>query len=370
VDARTNQLRVLITVPDIAVMGGVAQYIYSIKDSFSVQASLYTIGHRKGDAGVYADFMRLLNDIMDYRHQLKSEKFDLVHLNPSLDPKALIRESIMIALAKWYKLPVLVFFHGWQIKTQRRLKGVLLNLFQWIYFKADAVVVLASPFKKAIIGWGYEGPVFVETTVVDEKLLRDIPISRVNGGKHISSGEATILFLARMVKEKGVYIVIETFKVLIVKYPKLKLILAGAGEELDSARKYVEKQGIAGVSFTGFVEGTNKIQTLINSDIYLFPSYWGEGVPISLLEAMAFGLPIVTSDAGGIPDFFEDGKMGYLVRGKDPQSYAESIEHLILNGDLCQKISCFNYEYSRGHFLPANAVKRLEQIYREIAFPK
>lgn len=73
-----------------------------------------------------------------------------------------------------------------------------------------------------------------------------------------------------------------------------------------------------------------KIETFISHDIYCFPTY-GEGMPVSLLEAMAFGFPVVTRPVGGIKDFFENGKHGFLTNSKDPEIFAELIEKFLKN---------------------------------------
>lgn len=84
-------------------------------------------------------------------------------------------------------------------------------------------------------------------------------------------------------------------------YIYLKLTIVE--DELFETKQYVVKNDIPDVVFTGRLNGDALIDKFKNADLYLFPSYYGKGMPTSVLEAMAFGLPIFTRNVGGLPDF-------------------------------------------------------------------
>ena len=117
--------------------------------------------------------------------------------------------------------------------------------------------------------------------------------------------------------DKGILIALRTFELANKEFNNLLLTIAGDGPDLEYAKQYIIDNNIKNVQFIGRVDGDEKINALKSSDIYLFPSYT-EGMPISLLEAMLFGNVIITSDVGGIKDFFEQGKMGYMIHGHEP----------------------------------------------------
>ena len=95
------------------------------------------------------------------------------------------------------------------------------------------------------------------------------------------------------------------------------------------------------------------------------PTYYGEGLPTVIVEAMTFGLPVVTSPVGGIKDFFSNGKHGFLVESKNHKEIEETIIKIYLNPELFRKISIFNYNYAKKYLMASQAAKRLEHIYRE-----
>ncbi|MBK7630214.1 MAG: glycosyltransferase family 4 protein [Ignavibacteriales bacterium] len=89
-------------------------------------------------------------------------------------------------------------------------------------------------------------------------------------------------------------------------------IIAGDGKELESVKSYVSENGIEGIVFTGFLTGVSKIKAYLDAHIFLFPTY-NEGMPNSVLEAMACGLPVLNTSVGGIPDIFINEVNGYII---------------------------------------------------------
>ena len=144
------------------------------------------------------------------------------------------------------------------------------------------------------------------------------------------------------------------------------MTVAGDGSEFNKARQYADSLRAEGIEFTGYIRGEAKHKAFIRADAYFFPSYYGEGMPNSLLEAMAYGLPLVTRPVGGIRSFFEDHRMGFATESKDPVVFAQLLEKLIQNKELRIRISAFNRQYAGEYFMASKAAKRIENIYREI----
>jgi glycosyltransferase involved in cell wall biosynthesis len=172
-----------------------------------------------------------------------------------------------------------------------------------------------------------------------------------------------ILFLARVEKEKGVYEALETYRLLKARYPFVSMTVAGDGSHLNGAVRAAFAQRLADVSFVGNVEGGAKYQLFRTADAYLFPSY-AEGLPISVLEAMAYGLPIVTRAVGGLRDFFQDGVMGFCTESMEPEVFASLLSQLVCDSGLCSNISLFNRQYARTHFTSAQVAASLKEVYR------
>src|SRR5664280_2729423 len=139
----------------------------------------------------------------------------------------------------------------------------------------------------------------------------------------------------------------------------VRLTVAGDGPAAPELRQKLSQLPYA--QAVGYLRGQAKLDALRESDVYLFPSDF-EGMPISVLEAMAAGLPVVTRPVGGLADFFVDGQMGYLSDSTDPTVFADLI-NLLFNVGLRKEIAAYNSEYAREHFTGLVAAAALEAIY-------
>lgn len=361
-------MKILISTPDLNKGGGVTNYYIIMKDKFIEDVEYFTIGSRFEHEGIWQTTIRFIKDNLKFYIKLRNNNYDIIHLNTSLDFKSILRECIFILIAKSFHIKVLVMFHGWHKKFEKLLIKYFFFLFKMIYFKSDAMIVLSSEFKDRLKKWGYKRNIYLSSTFVDDNLLIDINKDSIKAKFGNDRKTLTILFLARVEKAKGIYETIDAYKILKNRFRFLKLIIAGEGTEIDNVYNYVIQNKIDDIEFVGYVRGNFKKQTFVDSDIYILPTTHGEGMPTSVLEAMAFGLPIITRPVGGLKDFFEDGKMGYMSESKDPKVFAGFIEELINDKEKMKRISIYNYRYAKEHFLASKVVKRLEEIYKEICY--
>ena len=197
------------------------------------------------------------------------------------------------------------------------------------------------------------------TTKVDDRMIKDFDIN-------LRKGEInTLLFLSRVEIEKGIFITIDIFRILKKLHPDLKLRIVGDGCALNDVKNYVNNNKLSDVVFTGPLSGQALINEFVNADIYILPTF-GEGMPTSVLESMAFGLPIVTRPIGGLADFFEDSVMGALIESLNPEDYVSAIEQLINAHEKCRETSYYNHHYAREHFLASNVARNLENYAKSI----
>jgi glycosyltransferase involved in cell wall biosynthesis len=359
---RDRPIRVLVTSPLISMCGGVAQYLRNVRPHMRDDVQYFTVGSRSDDERTGTRLLRVVQDSWRLVHTLRHGSYDIVHLNPSIYPKALLREAAFLLLAKALRKAVLVFVHGWDDTCER---VYLSRLFRLVYARADAFIVLGNEFKNRLRRLGYDRTVFVHGAPIEDELLQYFQHRQVRRCTRGSSPKFNILFLARVEKEKGIYEALETYRLIKQEHPFVSLIVAGAGSQLNNAIQYANTQQLADVSFVGLVERTAKYEVFERADAYLFPSY-SEGLPLSVLEAMACGLPIVTSAVGGLRDFFQDGRMGFITESRDPTILASLLSRLIHDPTLCSRISLFNQEYARDHFTAPQVAARLEEAYRFI----
>lgn len=305
-------------------------------------------------------------DFLFMNRVFKKRPVDLVHLNPSLGSMALMRDMLYARTAQKAGVPFVVFFRGWNEDYQQYLesKPKRMHQFMSIFKNASRILVLSQDFKRKLAQWGFDGDkINVETTLVDDALLKGFEVQ--NYIKEDREGKFEILFLSRVEKTKGIYEALDAYYMIKKRYPFVSLKIAGGGSELDNAKQYVQGKRIDNVEFMGWVEGEAKKEAFAGADAYIFPSYT-EGMPNSVLEAMALGLPVITRLVGGLKDFFEHGKMGFSTESKDPEVYAGFLEELIENPKLSQDIGFYNHNYAKGRFLASSVTRRIERVYEEV----
>lgn len=233
-------------------------------------------------------------------------------------------------------------------------------LFRLVYLRVNAFIVLADAFRTSLRSMGYAGPIEIMTTVSDSDLLSKVGYypSRTDVGEPFH-----ILFLSRIERTKGVFESLQAFEILQSKHSNAHMTIAGIGAALDETRGYVSARNLSNVRFAGYVRGDLKAEEFNRAHCYLFPSYT-EGMPISVVEAMSFGLPVVTRSVGALVDFFVDEEMGFITKSKDPVVFAELLERLMLSPELCNRMSLRNREYALSHFNPERVASRLISLYR------
>ncbi|MHA1394710.1 MAG: glycosyltransferase family 4 protein [Promethearchaeota archaeon] len=357
-------MNVLITHPDFEDKGGVSGLYNKLKNKFKINVIHFIVGKRPNEKDIISQIFRIFRDYYKFIKFLKIKNIDLVHVNPSLDFKSLARDGMFIFLAKINKIKTVVFFHGWAKSFEARIEENFIWIFKLFFGKSDAFIVLAEEFRRTLRRWGISKKIYKLVNVISEDEVIGFNIHDAIK-KRLRSKKWRVLFLSRIIKEKGIYETIEAISILKEKYPTIELIIAGDGKELSNALSLVHRNKISNVIFMGYVKGDKKRHVFENSHVFCFPTY-SEGLPESAIEAIAYGLPIITRPVGGIADFFENGTHGFITESLNPIIYARLIERLFLDKELYKKISLSNYKYAQAHFLASNVALRLEAIHKKI----
>jgi glycosyltransferase involved in cell wall biosynthesis len=298
---------------------------------------------------------------------------DLVHVNPGLDIKtrrSLRRDAVNLWLAKLFRRPVLVFWRGWDNAAcgTPEFPGGNNSWLACTYRRAHAHVVLARDFQQDLRRWNFSAPIYVETTVVPDDVLAS------GGARELSRDTVNLLFLSRIEVAKGVFELLEAFCLLQARQPgRYTLTFAGDGPALSELKHRAGDLGVEGVVFSGFVTGEEKLACYRSADVFCFLSYT-EGMPNAVLEAMAMGLPIVSSDAGGLKDILnlESGVfvrqlVGAPLRQRfSADEVADAIGSVVADRDRYFRMSQRNRGFVEERLSAAKVAARLEVIYTDV----
>ena len=154
------------------------------------------------------------------------------------------------------------------------------------------------------------------------------------------SGNAKkLVYVGRLSAEKGVPILFDSMSKLKEKDYNVELTLLGDGEDRQFLENLAKDMNISDrVHFGGFVDQETIAKTLRESDMFVLPSF-AEGIPVALMEAMAIGIPVITTYVGGITELVIDQETGQVVYPSDPNALADAIARYADDPEFCQRIS-------------------------------
>lgn len=367
-------LKVLIVRDRRSAGGGIHGYFEAIAPHLSCTYRFCDVGRPQGfyggreAKGWLVSRFRLIGDWFRLGWIILRFRPGLVHVNAGLDreERSLRREAVSVRIASLLGCRVLVFWHGWDhpAKGGEQFPGGRGGWLWNSYALATAHVVLATRFQDDLKRWGFEAPVHLATTVVSPELLEP------DAGQAPACGKS-LLFLSRVERAKGLWELLDAYTLLKARDPEYRLVIAGDGPDLAGLKQRVAELGVEDVIFPGFVAGDQKLTILREASIFCFPSY-SEGMPLAVLEALAMGLPVVSSDVGGLKDILSDGEHGTLLtlvpadpqdRRFDPSEVANAIECLCNDPESSRMIGQRNATYARERFSPEKVAHHLETIY-------
>ena len=277
--------------------------------------------------------------------------YDIVHIHIATTQSAK-RKQLFFYPAKWMKKKIIFHFHPSNEKFL--FEPYNQKLYKKLFSQADLILVLSEQWRK----WIKEALGITEHVKV---LYNPCPI--VN--RREDRRENIILFAGTIIPRKGYADLIKAFAKIAKKYPDWKVIFAGNGE-IENAKNLASEYGISNqIIFPGWINGKKKEETFQKASIYCLASD-GEGFPMGVLDAWAYGIPCVVTPVGGIPDIVKDGINGLIFPVGDIDTLALKLEKLITNKDLRKKIVEETDKYVNNDFNVSCINKKLGQIYSSL----
>ncbi len=359
-------MRVLITTPNLIFPGGVTNYYNVIRLNSIPGIDYFNIHSNKINETIFEKIFRLFYKYL--RFVMLIPRYDIIHVNPSLDKKSFLRDAGFILLGKLFNKKVIFFMHGWKDKFEEKIKNSIFLeiIFRISYARVNGIILSGSIFRDKLIALGMKEdmPYFIETMTANNRYIDQLDLEE----KYKKMEDAIQMgFVSRIVKEKGIYIAIDAFELLQQMTDiNLKLIIAGDGQELEAAIAYVKKNNIKNIEFPGYVQDEIKHKVLSKIHICFFPTYYGEGIPSTILEGMLYGMPVVSRTHAGIPDQIEEGINGFLVESINAEDFVPILYNLVTHPEKIKEIGRRNYSKAIKKYTPKSIRLRLLNIYLEI----
>jgi len=274
------------------------------------------------------------------------------------------RKSLLLALARQFGIPTIFHLHSSGFPAWCEEPGLVSKLRRrWIARTlrySDIVIVLTKRWEI----WAQKFVVHARIRVVGNpiELPTDKPDSKPRVYK-ASSGR--VLYLGWIYDFKGIYDLLNAWTIFRQRHQDWKLVVGGKGE-VERFLAEADRLGITGdLEFLGWISGDEMDHQLRRADILVLPSY-NEGMPISLLEGMAYGATLATTPVGGIPDMMQDHIHGLWMKPGDMESIAYTLSALADSPELRENLSKAAYHHVAMNFGSEVCLRKILQIYSEL----
>ena len=283
----------------------------------------------------------------------------LVHVNASLNAKSFWRDAVYVVVARALGRRVVYQIHGGSV-AQFCDRPLMRAFCRALFRLTDAVVAISVLQRDQFAALFGDHRLALIPNAVD--LAQFCP--RTPPPRPGAAGALRLLFLGRLVAEKGIFELIDAMQAL-RDDPSMSgatLTVAGSGPARDDLARRVERLGlVARVHLAGPVEGAMKSKLLRESDVLVLPSYH-EGLPYSVLEGIASGLPVIATRVGGIPDLVSDGVHGFLVEPRSVEDLARALKAIARDAVLREQMSA-RCTAAREHYGLERLSRQFDALY-------
>lgn len=353
-------MNILTTGPSLEIqknVSGISSVVTTIINNNRQHNYIHFIaGREDGERGIFKRLAGLAKGYRNLYTLLKKESIGVVHLNLPMNARSLYRDYITAVIAHRLNKKLLVHLHGGKYLLTRPGNTLLQYITRYIFSKASNIVCLSN-MEKEIVEKEYN----LANVKVLENTVDDVYLNLERST--IKKKQLNILFLGRLHESKGVNIILQSVHQLMQQgHTALHFTFCGAGpleeDVVNLTRRYPEN-----VVYKGTVSGETKYQALQAGDVFLLPSLYGEGLPMSLIEAMACGLvPVVTND-GSMKTFINNDVTGIVVDKHDALQICRTLVELLENDEKLCKISHNTQAYIAQNYSIKQYIISLNDIY-------
>lgn len=277
---------------------------------------------------------------------------DIVHVHIS-QPTTIRRKRPFLKIAKALGKKIIIHFHAFNV--EETIEGKYAKQYNEFFRDADKIIVLSNWWKEQLVK-----ALSLNSDTI-EILYNPCPIVNQDNCYH----SEVILYAGTVNERKGYKDLIKAFAKIAHNFPTWKLTIAGNGE-IEQGKQLAEALGISDqVDFLGWVNGPEKEKAFQEASIFCLPSY-AEGFPMAVLDAWAYGLPVITTPVGGIPDVAKDGENMLLFTPGDIDNLSIRLEQLISDDKLRSAISEASRSFAANEFNQKTINHKLETIYNQL----
>lgn len=294
--------------------------------------------------------------------RLRETKPDIVHIH-FCSRVDFWKHAICLGVSRTYGAKTIFQLHGGMFGAFfDDMNPVQKSLAKRAFGMANRVIALSSYWKEFLAQLAPLAAIRVVNNPIDCDRLSPRPRSP-------DPLNPTLLLLGRVGKAKGHYDVLKALRLVVTEHPSVKALFAGSDEDPDATetlKRLARESGVSQhVAFLGPVSFEPKVELLRTSTVMILPSY-AENMPISVLEGMAAGMPVVSTRVGAIPEVLDEGEAGLLIEPGDWEALANAINRLLDDSELAERLGEVASQRARALWDVGKIAEQMESIYREL----
>lgn len=318
--------------------------------------------HTAGPESAAAKVIGRTGDLLRVHRRLRSWRPDVVYVATAHNWTGLLRDIPLVLSVRHGRPPLVVHLHGSESHRLVAPGRPLFKLCSAVLARRSAAVLLLSTEERR------EWTTFCPQgrfEVVDNPFVPDDTGPTRDRAAHKPEGVPVLLTVARLIAQKGVFDLLDAFA-LVLRRRAARLLVVGTGPAADELWRRARLLGIAeSVELLGYVSGADLERAYRAATLFVLPSYFAEGFPLAIVEAMSHGLPIVTTRIRGSADHLREGENALFVPARDPEALAGSLTTLLDDASLRARMGAANV-VRVADFAPGVVVPRYAEILRSV----
>lgn len=351
--------KVCMIVPSFTAKGGIASVVSGYRGSALEQAYRIRYLETYCDGNQIKKLWKAICAYGAFLWNLMVFRPDLIHIHGSFGA-SFYRKAPFLVGASLARIPVVLHIHGSELdRFYWQASGMKKSLVRTLWGKSSKILVLSDHWEREF------SKIFRETTIeVIPNFAPELP----SGAGDRRTDDKTVLFLGFLSRRKGCMDIPEVARLVSQREPQARFLLAGTGsrEDMQQIRELARRHGVEGfLRFPGWVWEKEKQRLLENAALFFLPSYT-EGLPMSVLEAMAHGLPVVSTTVGGIPQLVEQGKTGFLLEPGDTEGFARAILTLLQDPRKRREMGRAGLARVQEEYTLDRHIRRLRLVYAHV----
>ena len=345
-------------VPSFTAKGGIASVVSGYRGSELEEAYQIHYIETYCDGGKAAKLCKSIAAYAAFVWELLTCRPDLIHIHSAFGA-SLYRKAPFVCVGALLGIPVVNHIHGSELsRFYREASNRKKKIVKSVYDRCTKIIALSNH-------WRDEFSEFISSDKIE--VIENYGIAQDEiFGSDLKDGN-TVLFLGFLSERKGCLDIPPIAAKVCRKISDVRFVLAGSGNEQDVHRimELADEYAVTDcLEFPGWIRGAEKEKLLKQASLFLLPSY-AEGMPMSILEAMGYGLPVVSTTVGGIPQLVTNGENGFLLEPGDTDGLADAVTEILSNLQLQTEMGRKSQEIVKTAHSLEDHCHRLMAVYEQ-----